>query len=150
MNLGNQADLCESDYLEFFAQDENSKAIVYYSEAVKNGRDFLNTLNKVALIKPVCIYKAGRTELGARTAASHTGSMTGSYESFCAACKQFGAVIACDLETLYDQAKALATIDSLDQGRIAVISSSGGANGIVADEAASLGTMLDGLSAGIG
>jgi acetyltransferase len=75
--------------------------------------------------------------------------MTGSYESFCAACKQFGAVIAGDLETLYDQAKALATIDGLDQGRIAVISSSGGANGIVADEAASLGLCLSAFPRGL-
>jgi acyl-CoA synthetase (NDP forming) len=142
VNLGNQADLCESDYLEFFARDDNTKSIVLYSEAVKYGVGFFNTLKDAVMQKPVCIYKAGRTESGARTAASHTGSMTGSYGSFCAACKQYGVTVATDLETLYDQAKALATIDDTGQGRIAVVSSSGGANGIVADEAASLGLNL--------
>ncbi len=28
VNLGNQVDLCESDYIEFFAADDHTKAIV--------------------------------------------------------------------------------------------------------------------------
>jgi len=139
VNLGNQTDICESDYIDFFAQDENTKATVMYLESIKNGRNFINTLRKSSIKKPVCIFKSGRTEMGARTATSHTGSMSGSYEAFNAACRQFGAIVARDLGTLYDQAKALATIDDLTGRRVAIISSSGGANSVAVDEAEILG-----------
>jgi acyl-CoA synthetase (NDP forming) len=142
VNLGNQTDICESDYIEFFAQDEKTKATVIYLESIKNGRNFINTLKKSSNKKPVCIYKAGRTEVGARTAASHTGSMTGSYDAFQAACRQYGAIVAGDLETLYDQAKGLATIGDLTGRRIAIISSSGGANSVAVDEAEILGLKI--------
>ena len=139
VNLGNQTDICESDYIDFFAQDENTRATVMYLESIKNGRNFINKLKKSSINKPICIFKAGRTEVGARTAASHTGTMAGSYEAFNAACRQYGAIVARDLETLYDQAKALATIDDLKGRRVAIISSSGGANSVAVDEAEILG-----------
>lgn len=142
VNLGNQTDICESDYINFFAQDENTKATVMYLESIKNGKEFINTLKKSSIKKPVCIFKAGRTEKGAQTARSHTGSMTGSYEVFHAACRQYGAILSEDLETLYDQAKALATIDDLKGRRVAIISSSGGANSVAVDEAEILGLKI--------
>jgi acetyltransferase len=133
VNLGNQVDLCESDFLDFFAVDENTKAIAMYLEGIEDGRRFLRALNRAASIKPVVVLKAGRTPEGQRSASSHTGSMATSHEVFSAACGQCGAIVANDLETLYDCAKALATMRPPKGNRILSISSSGGAGTLAAD-----------------
>jgi acyl-CoA synthetase (NDP forming) len=134
INLGNQVDLCECDYLDFFARDENTRAIVMYLEGVSNGRRFLETLDRTTPRKPVVIIKGGRTEAGRRSTASHTGSMASSHEIFSAACRQVGALVAPDIETAYDHAKALATMRPIQGRRLLSISTSGGANTLAMDE----------------
>jgi acyl-CoA synthetase (NDP forming) len=51
---------------------------------------------------PIIAYKGGRTEAGARSAASHTAAMSGNYEVFRAACDQAGVVLAQTIEEFYD------------------------------------------------
>jgi 3-hydroxypropionyl-CoA synthetase (ADP-forming) len=51
---------------------------------------------------PIVAYKGGRTEAGARSAASHTASMSGSYEVFSSACRQAGVILAQTMEEYYD------------------------------------------------
>jgi acetyltransferase len=135
VNLGNQVDLCESDYLDFFATDEHTRAITMYVEGVKNGKRFLETIERVASRKPIAILKSGRTAVGQKSAASHTGSLAGNNEVFKAACRKFGVICVDDLETLYDSAKALATLRSPKGNRVLPISSSGGACTLAVDEA---------------
>jgi acyl-CoA synthetase (NDP forming) len=139
VNLGNQVDICEADYLDYFAQDPNTGAVAMYVESPKNGPRFLNSLAHATLRKPVAILKAGRTAVGAKSAASHTGAIAGRYAVFKAACRQAGAVTAENLPTLYDQAKALATLRPPQGNRIVVISTSGGAATLASDEGETLG-----------
>ena len=146
INLGNQTDICESDYLEFLAQDRNTQVIVMYLEGVKNGRRFLEAVKKAASRKPIAVLKGGRSETGARSAASHTGSMAGSHQVFSAACRQFGVVSVRDLMSLYDCAKGLACIKRPKGTRLMIISTSGGAATLSADEAEELGLSIPALS----
>ncbi len=74
INLGNQADICESDYIDYFADDPQTGAIVCYLEGVRDGQRFLSTLKRAVAKKPMVILKSGRTEDGVKSAASHTGS----------------------------------------------------------------------------
>ncbi|MBW1711539.1 MAG: CoA-binding protein [Deltaproteobacteria bacterium] len=134
INLGNQADLCESDYLDFFAEEENTKAIVVYLDGVKDGRRFLETLRRTTSRKPVVIIKGGRTVAGQRSTASHTASLASNYKVFAAACRQCGAYVAGDVETAYDAVKALACMRPPKGNRILSISTSGGANTLAMDE----------------
>ncbi len=62
-----------------------------------------------------------------KSAAFHTGSLAGSHAVFAAAYRQFGAVVAEDLQTVYDQAKALATLRPSKGKRVLIIFTSGGA-----------------------
>ena len=134
INLGNQADLCESDYLNYFAQDPNVKSIVMYIEGASHGRRLFETLRRTAARKPVVVYKGGRTEAGKRSTASHTGSMASSHQVFSAACRQAGALFAHDIQTAYDFAKALALMRPPRGNRLLAVSSSGGANTLAMDE----------------
>jgi len=142
VNLGNQTDICETDYIDYFSQDESTKAIVMYLESVKDGRRFLEALRNAALKKPVVLFKAGRSAVGSKSAASHTGAMASNHAVFISVCRQCGAIVAPDLETLYDQGKALATIRPPKGNRVLIISTSGGAATVAADEAESLGLVL--------
>lgn len=146
VNLGNQMNLRESDYLDFFAHDPETKVIVMYLEGVKDGPRFLKSLRQTTAIKPVVILKAGRTAVGQRSAASHTGSLASSYNVFTSACRQCGAYIAHDLEETYDAAKGLACMRPPDSNRLLSVSTSGGAGILAGDHAEHFGLTMPLLS----
>ncbi|CAM5731380.1 6-carboxyhexanoate--CoA ligase OS=Streptomyces antimycoticus OX=68175 GN=SANT12839_056510 PE=4 SV=1 [Streptomyces antimycoticus] len=69
---GNEADLETADFIALaFATRPEVGAIALYAEALKDGRSFLLAADRAARAKvPVDAVKVGRTETGARTAAS--------------------------------------------------------------------------------
>src|SRR2546428_62642 len=77
VGLGNKADIDEDDLLTFFEQDDNTQAIAMHMEDLKDGRAFAEVAKRVSKKKPVMVLKAGRTALGAKAAASHTGALAG-------------------------------------------------------------------------
>ena len=83
-----------TDLVEYFSRDKNTDVIALYVEGFDRaeGRIFFEQACKIQ--KPIIVYKSGKTEAGARAAASHTASMSGSYEVFKAACKQTGIILA--------------------------------------------------------
>ncbi|NJE76648.1 acetate--CoA ligase family protein [Thermococcus sp. ES12] len=145
VSYGNATDLNESDFLEYFADDENTKVIALYIEGVKDGRRFLKALRYAASKKPVIILKAGKSAGGARAAASHTGSLAGSYEIYRAAFKQAGAIEVEEMEELFDAAKAFEMYSTAGK-RVAVITNSGGPGVLATDKLERLGLQIAELS----
>ncbi|NJE05488.1 CoA-binding protein [Thermococcus sp. M36] len=145
VSYGNAADLNESDFLEYFADDENTKAIALYIEGVKDGRRFLEALRYAASKKPVIVLKAGKSASGARAAASHTGSLAGSYEIYRAAFKQAGAIEVEEMEEVFDAAKAFEVYPKAGR-RVAVITNSGGPGVLATDRLEKLGLEIAELS----
>ena len=134
INLGNQIDLCESDAIDYLAEDQHTKCIAMYLEGPREGRRFLQAVRRAAQRKPVTILKVGRTPGGQAAAASHTGALAGNDEVFSAVCEQFGIVRAQDLNSLWDCAKGLATLRNLKGNRVVVLTTSGGGGGLAVDE----------------
>jgi acyl-CoA synthetase (NDP forming) len=149
INLGNQVDLCDADVLEFLGQDERTQTIMMYLEGVKDGRRFMDVVRRVSRSKGVALLKAGRSTGGRNSAASHTGSLAGNDDVFSGVCRQFGAVRADDMASLYDAAKALATMRNPCGRRVFIVSSSGGGNTLAADEAERQGLVLPELPASL-
>ena len=145
VSYGNAADLNESDFLEYFADDENTKVIALYIEGVKDGRRFLKALRYAAGKKPVIILKAGKSRSGAKAAASHTGSLAGSYEIYRAAFRQAGAIEVEEVEELFDAAKAFEMYTNAGK-RVAVITNSGGPGVLATDKLERLGLEIAKLS----
>jgi len=133
--LGNQVDVSETDTIEFFVSDPQTRVMALYLEGARDGRRFVDVLKRVGSQKPLVILKGGCTVGGQRAAASHTRSLAGRDEVFGAACRQFGVVRAPDLESLYDSAKALSTLAPPPGNRVLIVSSSGGAGILAVDEA---------------
>jgi len=137
VSLGNRADVCESDCIEYFNSDPNTKVIALYIEGVKRPQYFLESLGRAT--KPVVILKSGRTPRGRVAAESHTKSMAGSDAIYEAIFRKYRVHRADDLEELYDFAKALAYMEKPRGRRLLNISSSGGAAILAIDEAEKLG-----------
>jgi acyl-CoA synthetase (NDP forming) len=133
VSMGNRVDVDESDLIEFFASDPNTKVISLYIEGVKDAKRFLIAVRKCR--KPIVIFKAGRTEQGRKAAESHTRSLAGKDEIYDAVFRQFGIHRAATLEELYDFSKALAYVPPPGGPQMLIVTSSGGSAIIATDVA---------------
>ena len=111
-----------------------TRCIVAYIEGARDGRALLDVGRRaLAAGKPLLLWKAGVTEQGARAAASHTASMTGSYDFYRALFKQTGIVEIKEIHEAVDYLKALAA-GKYPTGRgVAVMGVSGGSAIVFAD-----------------
>jgi acyl-CoA synthetase (NDP forming) len=107
ISIGNAIILDVPDYLDYLADDAETKVIAMYIEGVKDGPRFVRSLRRAASLKPVVVWKGGVTDAGARATASHTGSLATSQAVFSAIVRQAGAVEAHSLEDTIDVVKAL-------------------------------------------
>lgn len=139
VSMGNQADLNAADFLEYLAQDEDTRVIVLYIEGVQQGRRFFETAREVVKRKPIVIYKAGKTAAGSRATMSHTGSLAGTDAIFDAMCRQVGLIRAHEATHLFDMAEALACQQVPRGRRVAIVGGGGGQCVVTADYCASLG-----------
>ena len=138
ISIGNQADLTASEYLEYLAEDEDTKAIVFYMEGFRDGRRFFHLAREVIGKKPIIIYKGGSTGAGARATLSHTASLAGCEEVFEGMCRQVGLIRAQEAAQSFEMAEALVG-QPLPQGKRVGIMGSGGQGVVTADACASLG-----------
>ena len=143
VSSGNQASISMSDYLEYLAQDEDTKAIVLYIEGIKaeEGGRFVEIAREVVKRKPIVAFKGGRTSAGSRATLSHTASLAGSDEVFDAACRQAGIIRCYEVIHPFDLAEALSS-QPLPKGKRVSIIGSGGQCVATSDACASLGLEL--------
>ncbi|MEV6547514.1 acetate--CoA ligase family protein [Streptomyces sp. NPDC051597] len=144
---GNEADLECADFLAYFAERPEVGAIACYLEGLKDGRSFLLAADRAARARvPVVAVKVGRTETGARTAASHTGKLTGADQVVDAAMRQYGVIRVDGLDELQDTSALLARARPPVAEGVVVYSISGGTGAHFADLATAAGLTLPTLS----
>ncbi|MEU8434962.1 acetate--CoA ligase family protein [Streptomyces sp. NPDC029216] len=144
---GNEADLETSDFISYFAERPEVGAIACYVEGLKDGRSFLLAADRAARNGvPVVAVKVGRTETGARMAASHTGKLTGADTVVDAAMRQFGVIRVDGLDELQDTAALLARARPPQAEGVVVYSISGGTGAHFSDLATEAGLTLPTLS----
>ncbi|MFI1208709.1 acetate--CoA ligase family protein [Streptomyces sp. NPDC020802] len=144
---GNEADLESADFISYFAEQPEVGAIACYVEGLKDGRSFLLAADRAARRGvPVVAVKVGRTETGARTAASHTGKLTGADTVVDAAMRQYGVVRVDGLDELQDTAALLARARPPSSDGVVVYSISGGTGAHFSDLATEAGLRLPRLS----
>ncbi len=140
--LGNAADVSETDLLLDLAEDPNTRVIVAYIEAIRDGRRFIDVARSITPHKPILVIKAGRTVAGTRAVSSHTGSLAGEMAAYDAAFRQAGVIRVDTVEDLFDHALALA-YGSLPRGpRVAVVTNAGGPASLAADVIEQVGLLM--------
>jgi acetyltransferase len=127
IDLGNMCDIDFIDALKYFEHDPETKVIALHIEGLKEGRKFLHVARQVRRKKPVLVLKTGRSESGTRTAASHTGSLTGRDEVYRAAFRQAGLIQVSNVDELGDIARAFLDLPLPKGNRVAIITPSGAA-----------------------
>lgn len=142
VSYGNAADLDETDFLEYFADDPETRVVGAYIEGVKRPRAFLRALRRASGAKPVVVLKGGRTEAGNRAVMSHTSSLGGSGRIWDALCRQGGVMQAGDMGELADSLIAFSCLSAPRGRRTAVVGIGGGASVQAADDCEKAGLLV--------
>jgi acyl-CoA synthetase (NDP forming) len=146
-SIGNQSDVTIEDMIEYLAADEETRVIALYAEGIKHGREFLRVAKDASRKKPVIVWKPGRSTIGARSAASHTGSLAGDAIVFDAVAAQAGLIQAEDLGDLLDLMVGFSCPVYPRGKRVALLCESGGGAVSGSDAAEMYGLELPTLSA---
>lgn len=126
VSSGNEADLTGPEYIQYFGDDDKVRVIVMYLEGLKQGRRFYEVAKEVTKKKPIVVIKVGTTEVGSKTASSHTGALAGSDKVYDAMFKQAGIIRARDASEMFDIIKGLLYAPLPKGNRVGIISNSGG------------------------
>jgi acetyltransferase len=142
VSVGNMMDVQFGELIEYFAEDENTHALVLYVESIRNADRFLAAASHFTSRKPVIAYKAGRFRQSAAAAASHTGALAGEDSVYDAAFRRVGINRVYSMEEMFDCAEVLARSVRPPGDRLAIVTNAGGA-GVMATDAliASKGTL---------
>ena len=146
LSLGNEADVSETDMMEYLAEDDATSVIAIYAEGIQDGQRFIQSARKVTRKKPVLILKAGRSDEGARAVSSHTGSLAGSHTAYQAAFQQSGVIEVKNSNDLLNVAMALDWMPLPKGKRAAIVTNAGGPAALASDSLAENGLQLAHLS----
>jgi len=146
ISYGNALTMDSTDYLAYLAQDEETRIIAMYLEGVRDGRKLLRMVTEINRTKPIVMIKGGLSESGARTVASHTGSLAGGEKIWRAFFKQTGAVPVGSLEEMAEVVTALHYLPPVRGRGVAILGTGGGVGVAAADSCAKVGLEMPGLS----
>jgi acetyltransferase len=126
VSYGNGDDLNETDFIQYFGQDPDTKVIGAYIESVQGGREFIRVSKSVARKKPIVALKLPLTENVTMAAASHTGAVAGTMGIYREILRQSG-IIQCDSTSQFiNSIKALYKQPPAFGNRIALVTNTGG------------------------
>jgi 3-hydroxypropionyl-CoA synthetase (ADP-forming) len=128
ISYGNRSDVDEADMIWYLSEDPQTKVIGLYVEGLGDGRKFVNTAKKVISErkKPIVVFKNGRTNRGAKQAASHTGSLGGTYTVVKGAFSQCGILSVNSYDELVASLKCLSWQPVPKGNRVAMITNGAG------------------------
>jgi acetyltransferase len=136
VSIGNKAMVRELDLLEYLAKDENTDVIAFYVEGFGQGEGRRFARRASTCEKPVVVLKAGKSNEGKRAVSSHTASLAGDHRVFSAVMAQHGIAEADNEYELVSFCEALSCYPRSIEGRVGLVSVSGG-HGVLASDACS-------------
>lgn len=136
ITVGNQTCLALEDIIGQLADDPRVTAFGLYVEGIRDVDGFARAVEHARRAgKPIVLVKAGRTEMAARTAHSHTGALAGADAAFDAFCRDAGIARCETLATLCETLKVLHLGGPLAGRRVLIMGASGGDMAMTADVA---------------
>jgi acetyltransferase len=133
ISLGSMLDVDFGDMIDYLGGDPRVSSIVMYVESLTRIRNFMSAARAVSRIKPIVVLKAGRTQAGAKAAASHTGALAGEDAVYDAAFKRAGILRVKTFEELFDCAELLAKQPKPTGTGLVMVTNAGGPGVMAAD-----------------
>jgi len=147
ISSGNEVDLSTAHYLEYMVEDPQTQIVMLLCEAIRDGERFRRAARRASeLGKPIVVIKIGGSDAGARAAASHTASLTGSQTAYRAMFQRYGILEAANLDEAVAITAVLATCPLPRGKRVGIVTASGGGGAIAADTFAAAGLVVPELS----
>jgi acyl-CoA synthetase (NDP forming) len=153
VSVGNETVFDALDALAWLVEQDDVRVVALYIEGLDHAERILSISKRAhSLGKRIVLLKAGRSEIGQSTTASHTGKMASSYAVYSDVLEQAGIVALSNLRELLVAVEVLAFMrnprnsDHPDAG-VSMLSSSGGAAALLADHSSEGGVPLAKLEA---
>jgi len=136
ISLGNQTDINVLDIIEFWEQDDRIEQILLYIESIPDSKRFKEICERVNKKKAIIIVKSGRSAIGTKATASHTGSLAGDDNLANALFESAGIIRELNLRDMFGTAQVLNNCDIPKNQKLAILTNAGGP-GVLATDTAS-------------
>jgi len=146
IDLGNTCDVDFGDALNYLEDDPQIRIIGLYVEHIRDGAKFIEIAKRVAQKKLVLVFKAGKSEEGAKAAQSHSGSLAGEEMVYEAAFRQAGLIRVRNVEEFGDISKAFLSLPPVKGNRVGIITPTGAGGVVILDNFKDYGFKLATLS----
>jgi acetyltransferase len=143
---GNRCDVDDAEVIDHLRTDDRTRVICLFAESVGDGPLLLDVARRTTPVKPLVVVAVGRSEAGARAAASHTAALAGDRRAWDDVMASVGiTVVRSGLEML-DAARVLSLQPIPRGGRVAIVTNSGGTGTELSDLLAAEGVEVPLLS----
>jgi acyl-CoA synthetase (NDP forming) len=134
VSIGNESDLGVGELVSILADDPETEVVLLFLEAFRDGDRLAQAARKAfAKGKPVIAFKLGRSAIGRRVAASHTGALAGADEVAQAFFRHNGILRVETLEALLELPQMVKGKRPPAGRRAAVMTATGGAAAMIVD-----------------
>jgi acyl-CoA synthetase (NDP forming) len=147
VSTGNEAGITLAECLEYFADDPRTQVVAMIAEGIRDGAHFRQAAARLLEAgKPLVALKVGRSEAGRRNALTHTGALAGSHAAWRAVARQLGIIEVDTFDDMIEIAAYHARERRPVTGRVGVLTTSGGASIMMADQLEARGLRMPRLS----
>lgn len=148
VTTGNESDISASEVALELITEPEIHTVAMYLEAIPDGREWQRLLTRAGEVDTqIVVLRSGRSAAGRAAATSHTGAMIGSDTAFTLMCERYGVQEVEDVSGLLDAVVASAPRRRMTGPGVAVVTSSGGAGGLAADQLDAAGLLVAPLAA---
>lgn len=147
ISAGNEAVTSMADYIDYLADDPNTRVIATFTETIRHPERYVAALDKAADCgKPVVVLKVGHDQRSRAAISGHTGGLAGESRVFSEVLKRHRAIEVRDMDELTEVLACCQGARWPTGNNIGVITGSGGQAELVLDVAGAAGLSLPPLS----
>jgi acetyltransferase len=146
-SFGNEADVSMNEIIDYYGQDEETRAIMVHIETFKDPSGFLEVASRVTQKKPILALKTGKTSEGTKAVASHTGSLIEQETIADVIFEKAGVLRFHSQQDMIDAAIAFSSQPVPKGRKVCIVTNTGGPGIIAVDECMAAGLELARLSA---
>ncbi len=139
-SVGRETSATVVDYMDYALELGTARVLTLFLETIRDPQGFEAVLEKAqARDVPVVALKAGRSDMAARMAVSHTGALAGDDRAIEAVFRKHGVLRASTIDELIATSLLLARARDVGDGDLATIHDSGGEREMICDLTSDLG-----------